>query len=934
MNDLRPKLDYLEPSARERVLSALEVANVAHDGQKRKSGEPFIIHPVAVAVILADMRMDRDCIIAGLLHDTVEDTPVTLEELETMFGRDVRKIVEGETKFSKLAKKVHDGKASRGDCDVRHAAVNTVDIASFNSSLKGPSALVDAPKTGIHIDGVASAPRVPAFEKERQKREEEQQKQADNLRAMFVAMTEDVRVIIVKLADRLHNMRTLSHMNLQKQKKVSKETLEFFAPLAHRLGMRRIKSELEELAFKHLHPEEYHQLKYEVENMLRRSRFDYYIKAAEAVVKDVLEQDRILYNMIRSVEVIGGTKELYSIYRRMLAGENLASMLDIATIRVVVDLDPGVDSNQACYHVLGRIHSMWKPLPKRLKDYIAFPKPNGYQSLHTTVLLGQQFDFFAMEIQIRTKEMHQIAEEGIAAEVFQTGSLSKQATLAQEEDDDSALGSSGEWRRRTKGWLISIREYIEEFSSSRDLVDAVRRDLLGNRVFVFTPKGRIVDLPKDSTPVDVAYRIHSDVGHKMIGAKVNGRMVNLNYKLQNADVVKIIGSSSSTGPSPEWVGYAKTRTARQKIRQFLRARDRDNMVDRGRRILEEEARSLLEPLPSEAAISDIMPRLSAVLVAATGMKNISTADDLYIAIAKGHEEHKEFTLERTVLGLLRDRRHTVLSEAASPNPQSPMQKARAKRIWGGNTSKWTEKKAGDGVVLAPCCHPIRGDDVVGIRIECGDHEAVMVHRVQCKCVLKELKKTPASSEIVNLRWSQNFGRFVEGGPRDMENQAYGKANSAKGTAGNSPDGGRPALPARVLLIARDCDGLLSYVSGVLASMGTSIRRAVTITDPDTLVATLAFEVLVRDNYHLRWITERLESCDEVERARRLGPSESEEYFPNTKRTTSVHSSEGDNDEGSWQLLQDGHPVFPGDLEIDDSDLDIDDCDVNKDLKPM
>lgn len=929
MNDLRPKLDYLEPHARERVLSALEVANVAHEGQKRKSGEPFIIHPIAVAAILADMRMDRDCIIAGLLHDTVEDTPVTLEELETLFGRDVRKIVEGETKFSKLAKKVHGGKSNRSHHDARNSSTSSVssaEIASLNSTLANSPFGTDAHSTSATApvsETPANVGYVPPIQKERQKLEEEHQKQADNLRAMFLAMTEDVRVIIVKLADRLHNMRTLAHMSPDKQKKISKETLEFFAPLAHRLGMRRIKSELEELSFMYLHREEYHQLQYEVETLLRRSRYDYYLKTAEAIVRDVLEQDRILCNMIRSVEVVGSTKELYSIYKRMLAGENLDSMLDIATMRVVVDLDPGVDSNQACYHVLGRIHAMWKPLPRRLKDYIAFPKPNGYQSLHTTVLLGQKFDFFAMEIQIRTKEMHQIAEEGIAAELFQSGSITKSAALSSEEDDESSLGTDGEWKKRTQGWLISIREYIEEFSSSRDLVDAVRRDLLGNRVFVFTPKGRIVDLPKDSTPIDVAYRIHSDVGHKMIGAKVNGRMVHLDYKLQNADVVKIIGSSSSTGPSAEWVGYAKTRKARQKIRQFLRARDRDSMVDRGRRILEEEARSLLEPMPSEAALTDIMPRLAAVVAAASGLKNVSIVDDIYLAIGKGSEEHDEFPLERTVLGLLRDRRHTVLSEAVTTNPQSPMQKARAKRVWEGKGAKWRGVISKREAILAPCCHPVRGDEVLGIRVGCGDHQTLTVHRVRCEHTLQELRKRPASTNVVNLRWAQEFGKGIDNvrTSTDSDESSASKHQTEKSSATSSTDAGKPPLPARVVLIARDCDGLLSYVSGILASMGTSIRRSVTVTDPDTLLATLAFEVLVKDMYHLERIIERIEACEEVENARRLGPNESEDYFPLSRRRSHKRSPlmHENMSEAECRVLQEGYPITASDLEIDDFD---------------
>lgn len=894
MNDLRPKIDYLEPLARTRVLSALEVANVAHQGQLRKSGEPFIIHPVAVAAILAEMRMDRDCIIAGLLHDTVEDTPITLEELETLFGHDVRKIVEGETKLTKLAKKVHGDKA-KADA---HAADPT-----------HPNITCDP----IPIRHTSTNSRLPPWQKERQKREDEQQKQADNLRAMFMAMTEDVRVIIVKLADRLHNIRTLGHMSVEKQRKIAKETLEFFAPLAHRLGMRRIKSELEELSFKYLHPEEYHHLKYEVETMMARSKFQYYLENAQANVKEVLEQDRILYNMIRSVNVIGSTKELYSIYKRMQAGENLSSMLDIATLRVVVDLDPGVDSNQACYHVLGRIHTLWKPLPKRLKDYISFPKPNGYQSLHTTVLLGPKFDFFSMEIQIRTAEMHQIAEEGIAAELFQSGLGPKAYSLNQTDDEET--GHDSEWRRRTMGWLLNIREYIEEFSSSKDLIDAVRKDLLGNRVFVFTPKGRIVDLPKDSTPVDVAYRIHSDVGNNMIGAKVNGRSVEFDYKLQNADVVKIISSPCSPGPSSEWIGYAKSRTARQKIRQFLRARDRGDMLGRGRRVLEDEARRSFEPIPSEAGLAELMPRLSAVVSASTGMKNVQTIDDLYMAIAKDSEENRQYPLERAVLSILRDRRHNALGAPRLTGPllESPqdVQPATIQRT----------AKEDIGLVLAPCCHPIRGDDIKGVRLQDGDESVVLIHRTRCQHLREYEECSEKSRDLVDMRWAVR--------PREMEDVlldtdvASDLINSevrqrAQMASNDSKDNRIANQPARFLTLARDCTGLLSYVSGVVASLGTSIRRCVTLTNPETMIATFAFEVLVRDTYHIRQILERIEECDEVDSAMRLGPSESQMYFQDDAHLSCTGEGGSSENEVSLRLVQYGQRVTWNDLEMEDS----------------
>lgn len=991
MNDLRPKLDYLDPRSRERVLSALEVANVAHSGQLRKSGEPFIIHPIAVAAILADLRMDTDCIIAGLLHDTVEDTAVTLEDLETLFGTDVRRIVEGETKLTKLAKKMRS--------DPQHP--QTSNPSNSNSHMQD-SCTTATQFTPTNSYSIPPSPAMPN-DSERDKREEELQKQADNLRAMFIAMTEDVRVIIVKLADRLHNMRTLAHMNPTKQKKIAKETLQFFAPLAHRLGMRRIKSELEELSFMYLHPEDYQHLKYEVETMLSRSKFDHYLKSAEATIKDVLQQDRILYNMIRCVQVTGSTKELYSIYRRIQAGENVSAMLDIATMRVVVDLDPGVDSNQACYHVLGRIHTMWKPLPKRLKDYIAFPKPNGYQSLHTTVLLGPKFNFLTMEIQIRTAEMHRVAEEGIAAELFMAGSAANQGSAGTDDDSTNKEEElNTEWRRRTTGWLLNIREYIKEFSSSKDLIDAVRKDLLGNRVFVFTPKGNIVDLPKDSTPIDVAYRIHSDVGDSMIGAKVNGRLVSLDYKLQNADVVKIISSQFSKGPSPEWISYAKSRTARQKIRQFLRARNRDNMLDRGRRLLEDEARAVLEPIPDENCLTEIIPRLCAVVVSAGGVANrhMSSVDDLYVEIARRAEAEGSVPLERTVLRLLRDRRHKSISQALVQRRRAASDHDTGQTHNNGvdiNDDEHTYKQRvmRDGeengpvdvhveAMLAPCCHPIRGDEVRGIWMRGDENEVLMIHRHDCQHVSMADKRNDNGGvdgpgcektnvngrglhDVVHVKWAvrqheiddgvqqaglsmlQQIGHrrrrrwlnhhdddddveiddLISNGYSDSDDWKPSGSEKSRGAAVggrhcsspsaaavaavssviNDPHDGEAQQPARLVVVARDCTGLLAYVTGIMAGMATSIQRCATVTDRDGMTATLAFEVLVRDAFHLRRIIERIDECDEVESTRRIGANESHLFFPTDALTVCAAACQGACGDGSEAV---GNGVDNGD----------------------
>lgn len=999
MTELQPRINYLDPDSRARVLEALEVADAAHEGQLRKSGEPYIIHPVAVTVILADMGMDRDTLIAGLLHDTVEDTPMTFERLEELFGRDVRRIVEGETKFSKLAAKVHLN-ASCEEGDLADAtAESTVDSGGQLTPLQHKAL-------------------------EAAKKEEETDKQAEYLRNMFLAMTEDVRVIIVKLADRLHNMRTLEHMAPHKQKKISKETLEFFAPLAHRLGMRRIKTELEDLSFKFRYPQEYRDTAAELALFTRRARFDFYLSKAEDLLTDLLKRDVVLRPMLAAVHVLSSTKELYAIYRKMQRGESLDTMLDVATLRVVVELAPDATEDVAlaaaaavqsassaastggnvtpvyeknvCYHILGLVHSLWKPLPCRVKDYIAFPKPNGYQSLHTTVLPGPELGFFPLEVQIRTSTMHRVAEEGIAAELFQAhpGRSSLSSSLAPA--TPAAGVKEGEWRRRTMLWLKSIREYCDEFSdSSRDLVDAVRSDLLGNRVFVFTPRGMIIDLPKDSTPVDVAYRIHSDIGHRMIGAKVNGRIVGLNYKLHNADLVKIITSATATGPSSDWVQYAKSRTARQKIRQLLRVREREKFINRGRRLLQEAARRRLEPLPSEAALAELLPRLSAVIAAATAssptsgtssssvdvplspssssgslvslssappsslgegreLREVRSTGDVYLAIAQGRrvigvdgpDGGPSPLMEDVVLSLLRDRRLSVYEHSTrgvldgddgptaidglhfgpvdqprrsereqllfkslitrqfagrsfpSATPALPSSSDEADYSSSSAVGRSAEAsrprdvesesppvsapRPKQGVVeLASCCHPVRGDQVMGVRTAFG---SVLVHRLHCDRMTKVLREAP--SRTVGVRWSPSGhpGAAESVGSPAVSPAVAPGASSASGSPAQTVVasgyvGGRACQPARLVLTARDSDGLLSYVSGLVANCGKSIRRASTVSNPEAGTATLAFEILVEDTVELQNLLDCFRACDDILASRRVGPNESAEFFP-------------------------------------------------------
>ncbi|XP_058187927.1 putative GTP diphosphokinase RSH1, chloroplastic isoform X1 [Rhododendron vialii] len=501
--DLKQTILYLPAKELELVRKALNLAFEAHDGQKRRSGEPFIIHPVEVARILGDLELDWESIAAGLLHDTVEDTNVvTFERIEKEFGPIVRRIVEGETKVSKLGKL---------KCESENDSVQDV--------------------------------------------------KADDLRQMFLAMTEEVRVIIVKLADRLHNMRTLSHMPQHKQVSIAKETLQVFAPLAKLLGMYQIKSELENLSFMYTNAQEYAKVKSRVAELYKEHEKE--LVEANKILMEKIEDDRFLDLVSVKTAVRSACKEPYSIYRAVHKSEGSISKVNqVAQLRIIIKPKPCVgvgplcSAQQVCYHVLGLLHGIWTPIPQSMKDYIATPKPNGYQSLHTTVIPFLYESMFQLEVQIRTEEMDLIAERGIAThysgKVLVNGSL-------------------------RIGWLNAIREWQEEFvgnMSSREFVDTITRDLLGSRVFVFTPKGEIKNLPKGATAIDYAYMIHTEIGNKMVAAKVNGIRVCPSHVLANAEVVEIISYDALSNKTAfqrhtEWLKYAKTRSARHKIKKFL-----------------------------------------------------------------------------------------------------------------------------------------------------------------------------------------------------------------------------------------------------------------------------------------------------------------------------------------------------------------------------
>ncbi|XP_027162633.1 putative GTP diphosphokinase RSH1, chloroplastic isoform X1 [Coffea eugenioides] len=526
--ELKPTISYLSQRELELVRRALDLAFEAHDGQRRRSGEPFIIHPVAVAQILGELELDWESIAAGLLHDTVEDTNVvTFERLEEEFGAPVRHIVEGETKVSKL------GKLKYKDED------NSV-----------------------------------------------QDVKADDLRQMFLAMTEEVRVIIVKLADRLHNMRTLSHMPPHKQSSIAVETLQVFAPLAKLLGMYQIKSELENLSFMYTNAQDYAKIKSRVAELYKEHEKE--LIEAKRILMKKIESDQFLGLMTVKTDVRSVCKEPYSIYKAIVKSNgSINEVNQIAQLRIIlrpkhcVAVGPLCSAQQICYHVLGLVHGIWNPIPRAMKDYIATPKPNGYQSLHTTVIPFLYESMFRLEVQIRTEEMDLIAERGIAAHY--SGKILVNGLVGH------VIPKGGSSRGKTVclnnanvalriGWLNAIREWQEEFvgnMSSREFVDTVTRDLLGSRVFVFTPRGEIKNLPRGATIVDYAYMIHTEIGNRMVAAKVNGNLVSPLHILENAEVVEIItynglSSKSAFQRHKQWFQHAKTRSARHKIMKFLR----------------------------------------------------------------------------------------------------------------------------------------------------------------------------------------------------------------------------------------------------------------------------------------------------------------------------------------------------------------------------
>ncbi len=645
---LLSKIDQLGGDIdKEVIIRAYNLANGAHKGQMRLSGEPYVSHPIEVASILVDIGMDTNTVAAGLLHDVVEDSEFTYEDIEREFGHEVAELVEGVTKLGKI---------------------------------------------------------------EYKSREEEQ---ADNVRKMVLAMSQDIRVVVIKLADRLHNMRTLRFKSQEKQKEKAKEVFDIYAPLAHRLGMFRIKWELEDLAFRYMNPSEYYDLVDDIAE--KRVEREEYIQRIMAEIVVRLEEAGI------ECEIDGRPKHLYSIFKKMNnKSKGLDQIFDLTAIRVIVD------SVKDCYGALGIVHTIYKPIPGRFKDYIAMPKPNGYQSLHTTVIGPQGKPF---EIQIRTEDMHRTAEYGIAAH------WSYKEGASQAEIDQRFL------------WLRDMLEWQKDTTDADEFMEGFKVDLFEDEVFVFTPKGEVINLPADSCPIDFAYRIHTDVGHKTVGAKVNGNMVSLDYRLKTGEIVEIITSNTNKGPSIHWLNIVKSNQAKSKIRSWFKKEKREENIAKGRELLEKESKrqdtnfgDIARGVPLHDLIKKYHGNSIEDLFVIAGTGQVAPAKLVNFLMA-GYEA-KELA-ERPIS--LEDELATATAMVEDSRKKAEERKKKRARNFFGVTVTGMDNVE---VRFSKCCNPLPGDDIIGYIT---NFRGISVHRTDCTN-LKELKEKEEPSRFVNVEW--------------------------------------------------------------------------------------------------------------------------------------------------------------------------------------
>lgn len=712
---LEKAASYLKENDLQRIKVAYEFADQAHHGQVRKSGEPYILHPLAVAEILVNMGMDVTSIIAALLHDVVEDTTVSLESVEKQFGHTCAMIVDGLTKLEKI---------------------------QFKSK---------------------------------------EEHQNENYRKMFVAMAQDMRVILIKLADRLHNMRTLKYQSEESQRRIADETLEIFVPIAHRLGISAIKWEMEDIALRYLNPQQY----YRIVNLMQKKRAE-----REQYINDVVTniKDKLMEMGIEG-EISGRPKHIYSIYKKMTTrNKQFGEIYDLLAIRVIVD------NIKDCYASLGIIHTLWKPMPGRFKDYVAMPKENMYQSLHTTVI-GPNGE--PLEVQIRTVEMHRTSEYGIAAHwAYKEGSVASQGSL-----------SFGE----KLAWFQEILELQKETSNAAEFMESVKMDFFSDLVFVFTPKGEVIELPAGSVPLDFAFRIHTEVGNRTIGAKVNGRIVPLDHKLKTGDIVEILTSKHSYGPSQDWIKIAQSSHAKSKIKQWFKKEKREENVAKGRELIERELKRLGIDPPTlmtddrmlEACkkfnFADIEDMLSAV-----GFGGITAAQICTKLTEKLRRETEE--AEKAALELTSERKEMKAPQAEKERKGRPTNGVRVVGI--------------DNCLVrfARCCNPVPGDDITGY-ITRG--RGVSVHR--CDCTNIPTEEGDEGSRVIEVEWVEaveaNYSVEIEITGHDRRGflnevlQAVSESKTMISAVSGRTDKNKMAMIHMTILI-RNIDHLQSVVDKI------------------------------------------------------------------------------------------------------------------------
>src|SRR5690625_53282 len=717
LEDVIERASYLSDEEIDLITRAFDFAYQAHQGQYRRSGEPYIIHPVQVAAILANLGLDAETIAGGFLHDVVEDTSKTLDDIEETFDEEIAMLVDGVTKLGQIHYKSQEAQ------------------------------------------------------------------QAENHRKMFIAMSKDIRVILIKLSDRMHNMRTLNHLPVEKQRRIANETLEIFAPLAHRLGISTIKWELEDVSLRYLNPQQY----YRIVNLMKQKR-----EEREKYIDEVIEEVRGQLDGVNiDAEFSGRPKHIYSIYRKMmLQNKQFNEIYDLLAVRIIVN------SIKDCYAVLGIIHTGWKPMPGRFKDYIAMPKPNLYQSLHTTVIGPKGAP---LEVQIRTHEMNEIAEYGIAAHWAY-----KEGKKIQPNSSEEKLA-----------WFREILESQSETNDAQEFMESLKVELFADMVYAFTPKGDVIELPKGSIPIDFAYKIHTEVGNQTIGTRVNGKMEPLDYQLKNGDIVEVLTSKHSYGPSRDWLNMAQTSQAKNKIKQFFKKQQREENVLKGKELIEKEINNT-DFSPKEVLTPENLERVAERF-------NFINVDDMYAAVGYQGISASQITLRLTDKLREEQKKLEVTDEQLQKKP--PAKSSRRK-----DSGVSVEGVDNLLVRLAKCCSPVPGDEIIGYITK---GRGVSVHRKNCP----NLQADDIKDRLLEVKW--------ESGTTD--NKQY---------------------QVDLEISAYDRRGLLNDVLQSVNEQGTNIVGVNGKTD-ENKIAIIHLAILINDTKHLREIVDHIKQIKDIYTVERI-----------------------------------------------------------------